>query len=86
MTRKRGRVMVDGVDIRNADPRDVRERMSLVPQDTVVFGMSALENIRYGRPAATEDEIRAAARAAQAEEFIERLPEKYDTLNGVNVA
>ncbi len=77
-----GRVLVDGVDIREADPRDVRERMSLVPQDTVVFGMSALENIRYGRPDATDDEIKAAARAAQADEFIERLPEKYDTQMG----
>ncbi len=74
-----GRVVVDGVDIRDADPRAVRERISLVPQDTVVFGMTALENIRYGRPDASDDEIHAAAKAAQADEFIERLPEKYDT-------
>ncbi len=74
-----GRVCVDGIDIRDVAPQDLRARMSLVPQDTVVFGMSALENIRYGRPDATDAEIHAAAKAAQANDFIERLPQKYET-------
>lgn len=74
-----GRILVDGVDIRNVDPCDLRTRLALVPQDTVIFGDTALENIRYGRPSATEDEIRAAARTAQADEFISRLPKGYDT-------
>jgi ATP-binding cassette subfamily B protein len=54
----------------------------LVPQETVIFGDNALENIRYGRPTATEEEIRAAARAAQADEFIEKLPQGYHTQLG----
>ncbi len=74
-----GRICVDGVDITAVDPRDLRGRIALVPQDTVIFGDTALENIRYGRPSATADEIRAAARAAQADEFISKLPEGYDT-------
>jgi ATP-binding cassette subfamily B protein len=74
-----GRILVDGIDIRSVDPRDLRTRLALVPQDTVIFGDTALENIRYGRPSATENEIRAAARAAQADEFISRLPKGYDT-------
>ena len=74
-----GRILVDSIDIRSVDPRDLRTRLALVPQDTVIFGDTALENIRYGRPSATENEIRAAARAAQADEFISRLPKGYDT-------
>jgi ATP-binding cassette subfamily B protein len=77
-----GRVLVDGVDIRDVDPRDLRARLALVPQETVIFGDNALENIRYGRPTATEEEIRAAARAAQADEFIEKLPQGYQTQLG----
>ncbi|MGE5540018.1 MAG: ABC transporter transmembrane domain-containing protein [Gemmatimonas sp.] len=77
-----GRVLVDGVDVRTADPRDVRARMALVPQDTVIFGDTARENVRYGRPDATEGDIRAAAEAAQAAEFIDRLPDGYDTYVG----
>lgn len=77
-----GRVLVDGVDIRDVEPRDLRARLALVPQETVIFGDNALENIRYGRPTATEEEIRAAARAAQADEFIEKLPQGYHTQLG----
>lgn len=77
-----GRVLVDGVDIRDVDPRDLRARLALVPQETVIFGDSALENIRYGRPTATDEEIRAAAKAAQADEFIARLPQGYHTQLG----
>ena len=77
-----GRVMIDGVDVARARPEDVRSRISLVPQDTVIFGDTAFENIRYGRPEATEAEIRAAAEAAQAAEFIERMPQGYKTFLG----
>jgi len=77
-----GRILIDGVDIREASPTDVRSRLALVPQETVIFGDSAFENVRYGRPDATEAEIRAAAEAAQASEFIERLPQGYHTFLG----
>jgi ATP-binding cassette, subfamily B, bacterial len=77
-----GRILIDGVDIRAADPSDVRTRLALVPQETVIFGDSAFENVRYGRPDATESDIRAAADAAQASEFIDKLPKRYDTFLG----
>jgi ATP-binding cassette subfamily B protein len=77
-----GRVLLDGVDISRAHPEDVRARIGLVPQETVLFGASARENIRYGRPAATDAEIEAAARAAGADAFIRLLPEGYDTFLG----
>jgi ATP-binding cassette, subfamily B, bacterial len=77
-----GRVRVDGIDIAQADPHAVRSRIGLVAQDTVLFGTSARENIRYGRPNATDAEIEAAARAAAADEFIRKLPEGYDTFLG----
>jgi ATP-binding cassette subfamily B protein len=77
-----GRILLDGVDILEAAPEDVRRRVALVPQDTVIFGATALENIRYGRPDASDDEVRVAARAAAADEFIEELPEGYDTFLG----
>jgi ATP-binding cassette subfamily B protein len=77
-----GQVLVDGVDIARAEPEEVRRRIGLVPQDTVLFGASARENIRYGRPDATDDEIEAAARAAEADEFLRVLPQGYDTFLG----
>jgi ATP-binding cassette subfamily B protein len=77
-----GRVLVDGVDISRADPQEVRRRIGLVPQETVLFGASARENIRYGRPEATDAEIEAAAVAAAADEFIRALPQGYDTFLG----
>ncbi len=77
-----GRIVVDGVDIAHARPEDVRQRIGLVPQETVLFGASARENIRYGRPGATDEEIEAAARAAGADSFIRQLPEGYDTFLG----
>jgi ATP-binding cassette, subfamily B, bacterial len=70
------------VDIAHADPAAVRAHIGLVPQETVIFGASARENIRYGRPGASDEEIEAAARAAAADEFIARLPEGYDTFLG----
>jgi len=77
-----GRILIDGVDVKAATPADVRSRLALVPQETVIFGDSAFENVRYGRPEATEAEIRAAVEAAQAAEFIERLPQGYHTFLG----
>ena len=77
-----GRVCIDGVGLKRTDPGEARRRVGLVPQDAVVFGMSAAENIRYGRPEASDEEVRAAARAAQAAEFLEELPDGYDTYLG----
>jgi ATP-binding cassette subfamily B protein len=77
-----GRIVIDGVDVATADPLAVRGRIGLVPQDTVLFAASARENIRYGRPGATDAEVEAAARAAAADEFLRRLPEGYDTFLG----
>jgi len=77
-----GVIRVDGVDLAAARPQDVRRRIGLVPQDTVLFGASARENIRYGRPEATDAEIEAAARAAAADGFLRELPEGYDTFLG----
>ena len=77
-----GRILLDGTDIALASPQAVRGRIASVPQDTVIFAADALENIRYGRPDASEEQVRAAARAALAEEFIEALPEGYRTFLG----
>lgn len=77
-----GRILVDGVDIAEADPQAVRERIGIVPQETVIFGATARENIRFGRPDATDAEIEAAAKAAAAHEFITAMPEGYDTFLG----
>jgi ATP-binding cassette subfamily B protein len=78
----RGYVRVDGVDIATADPAELRRRIGLVAQDPVIFGASAIENIRYGRPDASDAEVRAAAEAAAATEFLDRLPEGFDTFLG----
>ncbi|CAA9528252.1 MAG: Efflux ABC transporter, permease/ATP-binding protein [uncultured Sphingomonas sp.] len=77
-----GRVLLDGVDVRDADPAAVRARIALVPQETVIFAASARDNLRYGRWDASEAEIEAAARAAHAHDFILALPEGYDTFLG----
>ena len=77
-----GRIKVDGIEIDALRPEDLRRRIGLVPQDTVLFGTSARENIRYGRPGATDAEIEAAARAAGADAFIRELPQGYDTFLG----
>ena len=79
---RQGRILLDGVDIASAHPAAVRQRIGIVPQHTVLFAASAMENIRYGRPDATAAEIVAAARAALADEFIERLPEGYASFLG----
>lgn len=77
-----GRVLIDGVDIARADPQAVRARIGLVPQETVLFGATARENIRYGRPNASDAEVEAAAKAAGADAFLRELPEGYDTFLG----
>jgi ATP-binding cassette, subfamily B, bacterial len=74
-----GSVLVDGVDVTKADPLDVRGRMAIVPQDITIFAATAGENIAFGRPGASQDEIRAAAHDALADEFIEKLAKGYDT-------
>ena len=76
-----GAVLLDGVDLRHADPADVRARLGLVPQDPVVFGADTWTNIRFGRPDATDAAVRAAARAAHCD-FIEALPQGWDTFLG----
>ncbi|MEX0347770.1 MAG: ABC transporter transmembrane domain-containing protein [Rhizobiaceae bacterium] len=77
-----GRIFVDGVDIREADPMEVRQRLAIVPQDTVIFAASARDNIAFGRPGAPNAEIEAAAKAALADEFINKLEKGYDTQVG----
>ncbi|WP_369367608.1 ABC transporter ATP-binding protein [Streptomyces sp. CG4] len=79
---ERGAVLLDGTDLRDLRLSDVRENIAVVLQETLVFHGTVRENIAYGRPGASEADIVAAARAADAHEFIERLPESYDTLVG----
>jgi ATP-binding cassette subfamily B protein len=77
-----GRVLVDGVDVRDADPVEVRARMALVAQESPLFSGSALENVRFGREDASLEDVQAAVRAAQAETFLAALPEGIDTQIG----
>jgi len=77
-----GTIAVDGVPVREADPREVRSRMALVPQDAVAFAASARENIRFGRPEATDAEVERAAGLAHATEFIRRLPDGFEAQLG----
>jgi ATP-binding cassette subfamily B protein len=77
-----GRVVLDGVDLRDADPADVRQRIAMVPQEVVIFAASARDNLRYGNWNATEDDLWRAARDANAEEFLRALPEGLDTFMG----
>ncbi|HAE01829.1 MAG TPA: ABC transporter, partial [Rhodospirillaceae bacterium] len=77
-----GHILLDGVDLSQADPQALRQRMALVPQDPVIFGTSGRENIRYGRPEAGDDDVTQAARDAAAHDFITALPDGYDTFLG----
>ncbi|KAA0073676.1 ABC transporter ATP-binding protein/permease [Tardiphaga sp. P9-11] len=79
---KGGAISVDGVPIRDVDPRELRKRIALVPQDSVVFAATARENIRFGRPDATDAEVEHAASLAHATEFIRRLPDGFDAQLG----
>ncbi len=77
-----GCIRINGQDIRKLSLRDLRQEIAIVSQDPVIFSANALENIRYGRTSASDEEVRQAARAALADEFIERLPEGYQTFLG----
>ncbi len=77
-----GQVLIDGIDLRQADPREARLRTALVPQDLTIFAASIRDNIAFGRPEASSAEIEAAARDALADEFIRALPAGYDTMVG----
>ncbi len=77
-----GRVLLDEVDVARALPEDVRKHIAIVPQETVLFADTILENIRYGRPDASDEAVIGAARAAATDDFIERLPDGYDTFVG----
>jgi ABC transporter fused permease/ATP-binding protein len=79
---EQGRVLFDGRDAREFDLTTLRGQMALVPQDVLLFGGSIADNIRYGKPSATLDEIKAAAQQANAAEFIDRFPEGYQTIVG----
>ncbi len=79
---QQGSVAIDGVDISHVLPEKLRERIAIVPQDTTIFAASIHDNIAFGRPDASRDEVRAAAIAAQADEFISRLEQGYDTQVG----
>jgi ATP-binding cassette, subfamily B, bacterial len=74
-----GAVLIDGVDVRTADPRAVRGRIAVVPQDPVIFAASVWDNVRYGRPEASDAEVRDACEAAYASDFLARLPQGFDT-------
>ena len=84
-----GRVAIDGVDLREFEQESLRAQMGIVPQDTILFSGTVRDNIRYGRPHAGDEEVIAAAKAAQADEFIRGLPNGYDTHveeRGVNLS
>ena len=77
-----GEIRLDGVPVRDVALHDLRERIGIVPQDSVIFSTDAMENIRYGRPSATDAEVIAAAKAAFAHDFISALPDGYQTFLG----
>jgi ATP-binding cassette subfamily B protein len=77
-----GRILLDGIDLRDADPADIRQRIAIVPQETVIFAASARDNLRYGNWNASEDQLWQAARDANAEQFLRALPEGLDTYMG----
>ena len=79
---QQGRILIDGVDLRDADPADVRERIAMVPQDMTLFAASARDNLRYGNWEASEEQLWDAARDAHADEFLRILPDGLDTFMG----
>ena len=79
---EKGTLFIDGKDAKSYSLSELRNNMAMVPQDVILFGGSIRENIAYGKPQATFNEIEEAARKANAIEFIEKFPEKFDTLVG----
>jgi ATP-binding cassette subfamily B protein len=79
---KDGRVVIDGHDVRDVTRRSLRQQIGIVLQDTFLFSDTIMNNIRYGRPEATDEEVIAAAELARADSFINRLPDKYETKLG----
>ncbi|MFZ5726616.1 MAG: ABC transporter transmembrane domain-containing protein [Pseudomonadota bacterium] len=77
-----GQILLDGVPLVDADPADIRARIAMVPQETVIFAASARDNLRYGNWDASDEDLWAAARAANAEEFLRKLPQGLDTFMG----
>ena len=77
-----GRVVIDGVDAREVEPRELRRRVAVVAQEPVIFAASVAENVRYGRPEATEAQVHDALALANAADFVERLPQGLDTQLG----
>jgi ATP-binding cassette subfamily B protein len=77
-----GAIFVDGINVSDADPLDVRGQMALVPQEPILFGTNGWENIRYGRPDASDEDVRLAADAAAASEFLDDLPDGFGTFLG----
>ena len=77
-----GSVKIDGIDVRDVTMKSLREQIGIVLQDTFLFSQSVMENVRFGRPDATDEEVMAAIKLANADSFIERLPEKYHTVLG----
>lgn len=81
-TFEQGQILVDGLSLNDLDVTQLRENIAIVPQEVILFGGSIYENIIYGRPGATREEVEEAARMANALEFIEKFPERFDTLVG----
>ena len=79
---QRGRVLLDGRDLRDYDPVFLRRNLAIVPQEPILFSATVRENIAFGRPEATQEEVEEAARIAQIHDFISSLPEGYDTVVG----
>ena len=77
-----GAVRIDGLDVRDVTAASLRKQIGIVLQDTFLFSDTVMNNIRFGRPGATDEEVLAAAQLAQADEFIQRLPDKYGTMLG----
>ncbi len=79
---QKGRLLIDGVALTDADPADIRQRIAMVPQDTIIFAASARDNLRYGNWDASEEQLWEAARDAHADEFLRELPQGLDTFMG----
>ena len=81
-----GRILIDGQNVAECTQQSLRRQVAYVPQESLLFHRSVSENIAYGKPDATSDEIREAARLANALEFIEKLPQGFDTVTGERVS